>query len=152
MSVFPEGDEDADGLTRAQQRWLLLASVGLGALLLVLVLGLTAASHYYGAGGGIDGQPDSSFSIESVEQSDGLAANVTHRGGHAVHPDNVVVEVDGERRGNWSALGGEGADVVARGHSLVVSDVEAGEEVRVVWTGRDDDGDEEAVVLARDTV
>lgn len=138
--MFSARRQEGDGLTGGQKRWLLLASVGLGALLLVLVLGMTAASHYYGVGDGVDGPPEAAFSVEPVEHGDGVAANVTHRGGHAIHPSDVVVEVDGERRGNWSALGGEGVDIVAPGHSLLVTDLEPGQEVRVLWIGDEESG------------
>lgn len=141
-------DADEDGLTSEQFAWLVAASVGLGALLLALVLGITGVAHLTGAGGGIDGPPDAAFSVVTEERGDDLVANVTHRGGHAVHPDSLLIEVDGELRDTWGEMGGEGPGLVAEGHSLVVTDVQVGDEVRILWI----DGDGEHVVLDRNTV
>lgn len=143
----PGPRQPGDGLSREQQRRLLVLSVGVGGLLLLLVLGLTGASHLVGTGGGFDGPPEAAFSVQTEERDGELVANVTHAGGQAGAPSEIVIEVDGQRRGNWSALGGEGAGIVAPGHSVVVRDVEPGQEVRVLWTGGD-----QPVELDRNTV
>jgi hypothetical protein len=134
--MMPEGDPDSDGLTREQFRWLAIVAVGLGALLLLAILGVTAASVLWG--GGDTGTPSAAFQIETIERDDGLAANVTHAGGDAVNPGAIVIEVNGERRGTWEELGGEGPDVVATGYRLVLEDLVAGDSVIVVWTGGDE--------------
>lgn len=152
----PRPRQPGDDLSAEQRRRLLAISVAVGGLVLLGVLAITGASHVFGPGGGQEGPPDAAFSVQTVERDDGLAANVTHAGGQAVAPADVVVEVAGERRGNWTALGGEGLAVVAPGHSVLVEDVQAGDEVRVLWIGAEeteDEGEKEAVtVLDYDTV
>lgn len=145
----PAKNESGGGLTRAQLGWLVAASVGLGGLFLALVLGTTGVAHLAGTGDVVEGPPDAAFSVLTEERGDGVAANVTHRGGHAVHPERLLIDVDGERRGNWSGLGGTGPGLVAEGHSLSLTDVEPGDEVRVLWLSEDES---ETVVLDRGTV
>lgn len=133
--MFPDGDPDGDGLTREQFRWLLGVSVALGLGLLLFVLALTGASHVWGVGGGTDGPPDASFAFETEPRDGGVAVTVTHEGPEAASPDELVVEVTGERRGTWAELGGEGPDVVGPGHSLVLGDVASDDVVRIYWEG-----------------
>lgn len=144
----PRPREEGDGLSGQQVRLLLAISLGLGAVLLLAVLGITGASYVYGAGGS-DGPPDAAFSTVTEQRGDDVVMNVTHRGGDAVDPALVDVTVNGERRGNWSSLGGEGLGVVAPSHSLVLTDVEPGDDVRLLWLGAED-GD--PVELDRGTV
>lgn len=136
--MIPEGDGESDGLTGGQLRWLVGVGVGLGALLLLFVVAITGAAYFTGSGSGIDGPPDAAFSVLTDESGGDVVANVTHRGGEAAHPDNVVVEVAGERRGTWSELGGQGPGLVGQGHSLRLTDVEPGDEVRILWIGDDE--------------
>lgn len=144
----PQPREEGDGLSGEQFRLLLLVSVGLGGVLLLAVLGITGASYVFGAGGS-EGPPDAAFSTVTEQRGDDVVMNLTHRGGDAVDPDLVVVTVNGERRGNWTSLGGEGLGVVAPGHSLVLTDVEPGDEVRLLWLGAENG---EPVVLDRGVV
>lgn len=136
----PEGDEseqDDDGLTSEQSRWLVVAAVGIGALLLVTILGLTAASYAWGAND--PGDPVAAFNVDTIDRDGGVAANVTHAGGDAVNPNEIVIEVNGEVRGTWSELGGEGPDIVAEGYELVISDVNPGDQVTVLLAHGEDD-------------
>lgn len=130
-------EQDDDGLTSEQFRWLVIAAVGLGALLLATILGLTAASHAWGAND--PGDPVAAFSVDTIDRDDGVAANITHAGGDAVNPDEILIEVNGEPRGTWSELGGEGPDIVAEGYQLVLPDVAPGDSITVVFTGDEDD-------------
>lgn len=146
-AMFPEGDPDSDGLTREQFRWLLGFSLAVGFVFLLLVLGITAASHLYGVGGGQSGPPEAVFTVQTQAAADGVAANVTHRGIEAADPGDLLVSVDNETVGNWSSLGGQGPGLVATGHTLLLRAVEPGDVVRIHWVG-----DGEQVVLARETV
>lgn len=136
--MIPDGDAESDGLTGGQFRWLLGVSVGLGALVLLFVLAITGTAYFTDSGSNAEGPPDAAFSVLTEESGDDVVANVTHRGGEAAHPGRVVIEVDGERRGNWSSLGGQGPGLVATGHTLRLTDVEPDDEVRILW--EDDDG------------
>lgn len=127
-----------EGLSGAQFRLLLFAAVGIGAALLIAIIGITAASVVLGGGGGSSGPPDAEFTVQTIDRTEGVAANVTHAGGDAVNPDSIVIEVDGEDRGTWEELGGEGPDIVAAGHRLRYGNVTAGDSVAVVWTGGDE--------------
>ncbi|WP_248515312.1 type IV pilin N-terminal domain-containing protein [Salinarchaeum laminariae] len=127
--------EDDDGLTREQFRWLVFASVGIGVLLLVTILGLTAASYAWGAND--PGDPVADFTVETIDRDGGVAANITHAGGDSVSPTSIVIEVDGERRGTWGELGGEGPGIVSLGNQLVLSDVTTGDRIVIYWTGGD---------------
>lgn len=145
--MIPEGDPDGDGLTREQLRWLVGVGIAVGLAVVVLVVGLTAASHVLGIGGGQDGPPDATFSVRTQAAADGVAANLTHRGGEAAAPEDLVISVNGERRGTWTAVGGEAPGLVAEGHTAIVRDVEPGDVVLLHWVG---DGEE--TLLARGTV
>jgi len=125
-----------DELSPEQFRWLVLVAIGLGAVLLVSILGVTAASVVWG-GAGSDGPPAAAFEVQTIDRTDGVAANVTHAGGDAVTPESIVVEVNGEPRGTWAELGGEGPDIVATGHRLLVGNLSAGDSVAVIWTSGD---------------
>lgn len=138
---------DSDGLSGRQLRWLIFAAMGIGLLLLLAIIGVTAASVIWGGGGGGSGPPEAAFDVQTIQQTDGVAANVTHAGGEAVNPEAIVVEVDGEPRGTWEELGGEGPDIVAPGHQLVLGNVTGGDSVAVIWTGGD-----ERVELGRGTI
>lgn len=133
--------EDDDGLTREQFRWLTLTAVGIGVLLLLAILGVTAVSYAWGTND--PGDPAAVFTVETIDQSDGVAANITHAGGDAVSPGSIVIEVDGERRGTWDELEGEGPSIVSEGNQLVLSNVSVGDEVAVYW--EDGDGDRSEV-------
>ncbi|AGN00401.1 hypothetical protein L593_02250 [Salinarchaeum sp. Harcht-Bsk1] len=137
---------DSEGLSREQFRLLLLVAIGIGAVLLLAIIGVTAASVVWGTGGG-GGAPTAAFEVQTIDRSDGVAANVSHAGGDAVNPESIVVEVNGEPRGTWTELGGQGPDIVARGHQLVLDDVAPGDSIAVVWTG-----DDERVELGRGTI
>lgn len=138
--MIPEGDDDDEGFSSRQFRWLVGASVVVGALFLLLVVGVTVSSHVYGVGGGDGGPPDAEFEVSTTGSGDELVANVTHAGGDAISPDDLAVAVDGERRGDWSELGGEGLDIVAEGHTVTIGDVDPGQVVRILWVP--DDADE----------
>lgn len=129
--------DDDDGLTSEQFRWLVVAAVGIGALLLAAILGLTAASYAWGAND--PGDPVAAFNVDTIDRDDGVAANVTHAGGDAVNPNAIVIEVNGETRGTWAELGGEGPDIVAEGYELVVSDVSPGDQVTVLLIHGEDE-------------
>lgn len=144
-----EADAESDGLTGTQLRWLVLVSVGLGALLLAFVLAITGTAYFTGSGGTVEGPPEAAFSVLTEESGGDVVANVTHRGGEAAHPSDVAIEVAGERRGTWSELGGQGPGLVAEGHSLRLTDVEPGDEVRILWIG---DEDAEPALLDRGRV
>lgn len=147
--MLPEGDPDADGLTPAQLRWLVGVGLAVGLGFVLLVVGLTAASHLYGIGGGPEGPPDATVDVRSQSVADGVAANLTYRGREAANPVDLVVSVDGEVAGTWGDLGGEvPGGLVAPGSGLHYRDVEPGEEVRIHWEGDDD----ERVLLGRGTV
>lgn len=133
--MIPEGDPDSDGLTREQLRWLLGVSAALGLGLLLLVVVATGASHLWGIGADTSGPPDATFAFETESGNGGVALTITHDGGEAASPGDIVVQVDDQRRGTWTELGGEGPDVVGPGHSLVLADVEPGDVVRLYWTG-----------------
>lgn len=128
-----------DGLTSEQFHWLVLAAVGIGALVLIAIVGVTALSAIYGGGADTAGPPAAAFDVQTIDRSDGVAANVTHAGGEAVNPTSLVVEVNGEPRGTWTELGGEGADIVAPDYRLLVGNLTAGDTVAVVWVGEGDD-------------
>lgn len=137
---------DDEGLSGAQFRLLLFVAVGIGAILLITIIGITAASVLWG-GGGSSGPPSAAFDVQTIDRPEGVAANVTHAGGEAANPDSIVIVVDGEDRGTWEELGGEGPDIVAPGHQLVYGNVSAGDTLVVVWT----DGDERTE-LGRGTI
>lgn len=130
--------EADDGLTREQFHWLVLAAVGIGALVLIAIVGVTAISAIYGGGADTSGPPSAAFDVQTIERSDGVAANVTHAGGEAVDPSTLVVEVNGEPRGTWAELGGEGLDIVAPGYRLLLGNVSTGDTVAVVWVSEED--------------
>lgn len=132
--------DDDDGLTREQLRWLAIVAVGIGALLLVAIVGITAVSYTWGTND--PGDPVATFSVETDDRSDGVAANVTHSGGDAISPSSVVLEVNGERRGTWEDLGGEGPGIVSEGNQLVLSNVSVGDTVAVYREHGDDDRSE----------
>lgn len=131
--------DDDEGLSPAQTRTLLLASVGIALLVLLLIGGVTVASHVYGFGDGPEGAPDAEFSVVTVERDGQPAVNVTNEGPYAANPDEIVIEVEGERRGNWTELGGElgAGEIVAPGNSVVLEDVEEGDLVTVYWVRGD---------------
>lgn len=135
----PERDASGqdDGLTSEQFRWLVVVAVGIGVLLLATILGLTAASYAWGAND--PGDPVAAFDVDTIDRESGVAANVTHAGGDAVNPNAIVIEVNGEPRGTWAELGGEGPDIVAEGYELVLSDVSPGDSITVVSTVGEDD-------------
>ena len=128
--------EEDDGLTAKQFRWLVLVAAGIGALVLLSILGITAASVVFGGDSG--GAPNAAFDVQTIDRGGDLAANVTHAGGDGVNPSALYVEVNGERRGTWEELGGEGYGVVAPGHELVLANVTAGDSVTVAWIGDDE--------------
>jgi len=135
----PEGDPDADGLTPEQFRWLVGVSLAVGLLVLLLVLGLTAASHVYGVGGGQQGPPDAGVDVRTQATADGVAANLTYRGREAANPDHLLVTVGDDPVGNWSELGGEAPrGFVGTGHTLLLRAVDPGDVVEVHWTGGDE--------------
>jgi hypothetical protein len=129
---------DDEGLSGAQFKLLLFTAVGIGAILLIAIIGVTAASVVWGGGGGGSGPPAAAFDVQTIDRPEGVAANVTHAGGDAATPKSIVIVVNGEDRGTWEELGGEGPDIVAQGHQLVYGNVTAGDTVVVVWTDGDD--------------
>lgn len=120
-----------EGLSGAQFRLLVFAAVAIGALLLIAIIGVTAASVIWG--GGSSGPPSATFDVQTIDRPEGVAANVTHVRGDAVNPDDLVIEVNGEPRGTWAELGGQGPDVVAPGHRLRYGNVTPGDSMTVVW-------------------
>jgi len=128
---------ESDELSREQFRVLVFVAIGIGAVLLLAIIGVTAASVLWGTGGS-DGPPTAAFEVQTIDRPDGVAANVTHAGGDAVAPESIVIEVNGESRGTWAELGGEGPDIVAPGHRLLIDEVSAGDSVAVIWTGGDE--------------
>lgn len=135
--MLPDGDPDADGLTREQGRWLLGAALALGVAVLLVALLATGASHLLGLGPETGEPPDAAFSFETELRGGGVAVAVTSEGPEAANPEDLVVEVNGDRRGTWGDLGGEGPDVVAPGHSLVLTEVSSDDVVEIFWEGGD---------------
>lgn len=129
----PERSE-GDGLSSRQFRLLVVGSVVIAAVFLLLIAGVSGFAEIGGSPTD-DGPPDAAFTVESEATAGSVAANITHQGGDAVNPDELRIEVNGEDRGSWTDLGGEGPGIIAPGHTLLYSNVEPGDEVRLLWTG-----------------
>ena len=138
-STHPRPERNGDGLDARQFRLLVVGSVVFAALFLLMIGGISALSEF-GGGPTHDGPPEAAFVVDGEQLADGVAVNVTHEGGEAADPDEIVLEIDGQRRGTWSELGGDGPGIVAPGHTLVYTGVDGGEEIRILWVPEDDDG------------
>lgn len=127
-----DGDQNEG---RSRRFWALVAVVGLGLqLILVVVVGAFVSSFFLSLGGPPETTPTVSFSGDA-----GAEYILTHEGGDSIDATNVSVLRNDEDVGTWAELGPttEADDEVSAGHQVVVPNVEADDTITVVWRGED---------------
>lgn len=124
---------------------LLLVVLGVGAALVVglvvlLVVAAVLGSFVLGLGSTTDdvAAPQASFTLQGSDPP-----VIRHDGGDTIDGEQLVVVVNGGRRGTWAGLGGGGT--VTAGDELAV-EAAPGDEVGLRWTG----GDQPQVVFEAD--
>ncbi|WP_247728566.1 type IV pilin [Halovivax limisalsi] len=85
-------------------------------------------------GGGGAGQAGPTIEFATTLEGDQLT--IRHAGGNTVDPADVVLQVDGERRGTWADHGD--SSTVAEGSSITLDGVASGDRLRITWGGGDE--------------